>query len=866
MAVTITATPEPAEARIAIKAEGGTIGDAFYIGRRGRDGILGLVRETSEASRIWERDPAGARTNLFTRPRFEAQGTAQTVHTNLFRNAAFTLDETQNSVVRTNLAPNPGFEENNRAANQWGGGDGVTELRSDGAQSGAGYLRARWTKAGTWGGMWTNTFNVVPGREYSVSVYVRTNAVKQFRISMRYNGVSAPDSIGSAVTVRPYHATTNKGWTRLTWTGKAPAGAVSAFSMVYLWEGAGQKWNVGDWMDIDAMLVEEGKTIGEFFDGSSGDQEDSISGRLVAGWTGAFNNSASVLYPARVPGVTGEQAEIRAYSGGALILPTGTSNASAAVLDHGGQMQPGKTYTISAILDVLQRGGTVHQHAGRITVTSMAGSTVLQEAKTGLGSDINGNPVDLGGAALLTPQTHRLTVTIPAGATSVVVRVWNGASKGNGRVAFRNVRIHEGAVDLGTWTGNTGADDEFAYGFVSPLLSNGTAVPLTGSSVRTAVPPAGGFLPSGAVAISSTKWRKNGSRSMRLWPTSSDNNSYVTAPTGVVSLAAGKTYTFLGVQRLTTPLTGDLHPDSRRVRVTGTGMNPLVSTQPANTANRQTQFRWEFTVPAGASNIRLEFVHGGVFGSGDFYWDEVLVVEGKYTGSYFDGEGTSPAQGGWNGSRDASTSIRYSDSMAITVYDYEARQGQSMEYFVLDSQGYPVGDGSLIDVPEWGTWLKDPFRPHLNARLYFNSDSNYTRSANRVLLQPRGSRLPIAQWERRTAPEGKIRLLTETPDDARRLTALVDAAGVVFLDVTEAFGVPFQYVSLGDVSGVRAVDQALRDTHRYWDIDMQEVAMPIGEPSSMSSTYENLMATFASYLELRNSVKDYASVASGEWQ
>lgn len=866
MAVTITATPEASEGRIAIKAEGGTIGDAFYIGRRGRDGILGLVRETSEASRIWERDPAGARTNLFTRPRFEAQGSAQTVHTNLFRNAAFVLDETQNNVVRTNLAPNPGFEENNRVANQWGGGDGVTDLRTDSAFSGAGYLRARWTKAGTWGGIWTNTFNVVPGREYSVSVYVRSNAVKRFRISVRYNGVSAPDSIGPEATVRPYNATTNKGWTRLTWTGKAPAGAVSAFSMVYLKEGVGQKWNVGDWMDIDAMLVEEGKTIGEFFDGSSGDQEDPVNGRLVAGWTGTFNNSSSVLYPARVYGVTGEQSVIRAYSGGALILPSGTSNASAAVLDHGGQMQPGKTYTISAILEVLQRNGTVHPHAGRITVTSLAGSTVLQEDKTGLGTDVNGNPVDLGGAALLSAQTHRLTVTIPSGATSVIVRVWNGASQNNGRLAFRSVRIHEGDTDLGTWTGNTGAGDEFDYGFTTPLLSNSVAIPGTGSSVRTVIPPAGGFLSSGAVAISSTKWRKNGSRSMRLWPTSSDNNSYVTAPTGVVSLAAGKTYTFLGVQRLTAALTGDLHPDSRRVRVTGTGMNPLVSTQPANTANRQTQFRWQFTVPAGATNVRMEFVHGGALGSGDFYWDEVLVVEGKYTGNYFDGEVPLPAQGGWNGARDASTSIRYSESLSITVHDYEARQGQDMEYFVLDSQGYPVGDGALVSVPEWGTWLKDPFRPHLNARLHFNSDESYTRSANRVLLQPRGSRLPIAQWERRTAPEGKIRLLTETPDEARRLTALVDEAGVVFLDVAEEFGVPFQYVSLGDVSGVRAVAEALRAPQRYWDIDMQEVAMPIGEPSGMSATYENLMSTFASYLELRNSVKDYASVASGEWQ
>lgn len=848
MAVSITATPEPDQARVAIKAEGGVIGDAFFIGRRGRDGILSLVRETSEASRIWERDPAGQRSNIFTRPRFEVTAAAARIFTNLFRNAGFVSNPAVQNVQRTNLAANSGFEEIVRFANEWGGGTGTNVLNNYLPKTGSQFIRTTWTKAGLWGGVFSNTFDVVPGRDYTVSVYVRTSVLKRMRIVMNWNGSTA-QALGPDVIVRAY-STANTGWTRLTWTGKAPTGAVSGVPCCYLTEGYGQTWKVGEWMDIDAMLIEEGTVVGEYFDGSYGTLEDNKTGRMMTAWTGEANRSSSVLYPAQVYGVTGDRADIRAYRDGALILPNSTGNASAAILDHGDQMLAGRTYTIGAVLDVLQRDGvSVNERAGSLTVTSLNGTTVISEQRT--------IAVNVGSNHLIYQ-----TFDIPAGTTKVEVRVWCGSPANYGRTAFREVRIVEGTVDPGFFTGDNPATDERTFGWTGGTTYDWGTI---GNSYMQAVPPAGGFLGSGVAPIASKLWKKNGTYSLRLYPTGDSTDSYLTAPPGVVTLAAGKTYTFIGTQRQIAKLTGTLHIDSRRVRVTGTGMTKLVSTQPANTANRQTTLRWTFTVPAGASNVRLEFVHGGLYESGSLFWDEVMVTEGTYTGNYFDGEFGNATVGGWNGTKDASTSYRYSESLSITVYDYEARQGQTMEYFVLTGQGVPIGDGSRIDIPEWGTWLKDPFRPHLNARLYFNSDDSYTRVANRVLLQPRGSRLPIAQWERRTAPEGKVRLLTETADDARRFTTLIDEAGVIFLDVAEDFGVPFRYASVGDVTGLRAVNGALRDQHRYWDLEVQEVAMPIGEPSAMSATYENLMTTFASYLEVRNTIPDYKAMAAGEW-
>lgn len=849
MAVSITATPEPDQARIAIKAEGGTIGEAFFIGRRGRDGILSLVRETSESSRIWERDPAGQRTNLFTRPRFESLGVTATVLQNLFQNPKFITAATVQNVLRTNMAANPSFEELVRYETNYGGGTGTSEIRTDSPYQGSSYIRSTWTKAGLYGGTFANTFDVVQGKDYSVSVYVRTKILKRMRLVMRWNG-SGAQQLGAEQTVRAY-STTNTGWTRLSWQGKPPAGAVSGIPSAYISEGVGQSWKAGDWLDIDAMMIEEGLQFRDYFDGSTGGFDIVNEGRYVTAWVGEANRSYSVLYPELVYNMTGNLADIRPYGDGVAIVPNGSGNASNVLLDHANQMTAGNTYTIGMEVDVLARDGiSINQYAGMLTVVSKNGTTTLstqttEQVPVGQGNQVVG------------------TFTIPANTTSVEVRFWNGTTKGFGTVVLRKIRIVTGTIDPGFFTGDDGTIDEITATWLTPTVypDRGT----TGTSALQVATPAGGWSWVGAAPIASKKWKKNGTYSMRIVPISDNSDSYISVPLTGISLAAGKTYTFIGTQKQLAKLSGSLHIDSRRVRVTGTGMSKLVSEQPANTANRETTIRWTFTVPAGATNIRLEFVHGGTYGAGDIFWDQVLIVEGAYSGNYFDGETGNALLGGWSGTKDASTSVRYSDVLPITVYDYEARQGQTTEYYVLTGEGVPIGDGTMLEVPEWGTWLKDPFRPHLNTKLFFNSDDKYSRKAKQVVMQPRGSRLPVVQWERRTAPEGKIRLLTETADDARRFTTLIDETGVAFLDVAEDFGIPFRYAALGDVDGVRAVSGALRDQHRYWDVEMQEVAMPIGEPSAMSATYENLMATFANYLELRGSVPNYKAVASGEW-
>jgi hypothetical protein len=81
----------------------------------------------------------------------------------------------------------------------------------------------------------------------------------------------------------------------------------------------------------------------------------------------------------------------------------------------------------------------------------------------------------------------------------------------------------------------------------------------------------------------------------------------------------------------------------------------LVSTQGQNVAGTQ-KLRLTFTVDTWATSGFIEFFNGAYVGGGDVWWDDIMVVEGNYTGDYVDG---AKPLAKWNGTADASTSVGY---------------------------------------------------------------------------------------------------------------------------------------------------------------------------------------------------------------
>lgn len=88
------------------------------------------------------------------------------------------------------------------------------------------------------------------------------------------------------------------------------------------------------------------------------------------------------------------------------------------------------------------------------------------------------------------------------------------------------------------------------------------------------------------------------------------------------------------------------------VHLNGTGIGTVSGN---NTIGVQT-LTYTFTTPSSLAGYNsMRFYTGGAVGD-VFYWDSLMLVEGTYTGSYFDG---STAGGTWTGTAHASTSTKY---------------------------------------------------------------------------------------------------------------------------------------------------------------------------------------------------------------
>lgn len=148
-------------------------------------------------------------------------------------------------------------------------------------------------------------------------------------------------------------------------------------------------------------------------------------------------------------------------------------------------------------------------------------------------------------------------------------------------------------------------------------------------------------------AFSSQRWAASGTKSVRVIPRNGSADAYVTVAgsgsslTGLgVTFVPGQTYTVLVTAHLDAP---QVNPSgaSRAIRVISNVETVDVAVAP-NVAGDH-QLRGTFTVPPGATwcLVRLYGGINAVGGSGDVWWDNLAIVQGNYTGPWFDG-GNSP--------------------------------------------------------------------------------------------------------------------------------------------------------------------------------------------------------------------------------
>lgn len=208
------------------------------------------------------------------------------------------------------------------------------------------------------------------------------------------------------------------------------------------------------------------------------------------------------------------------------------------------------------------------------------------------------------------------------------------------------------------------------------------------SGTRPAAPP---HSQQQCVAIRSTQWSSSGGSSVRVISTNvSGNNSTYYSTLAQLGMQTGKTYTVVTTARLAAPQVGSLHARARSLSLNVGG----VLSQAPNAAGEY-PLRVTFTVDGTTitTAATLSLYNGAMAGNGDVWFDDLLIVEGNYSGPYFDGNTPNPSDTTryeWNGPENASTSSYETRSSYVQGYTYRDTGWKLIRDF---------GPDALLDLP-----------------------------------------------------------------------------------------------------------------------------------------------------------------------
>ncbi len=861
MAVTFAANAEVESGRMAITANGGVPGDSFYLLRRDRNGSR-LVRETSEAGVVWQSDPSSLRTNYATNPVLSVNalnwsndfgtGGANTVK-NLIPNSNCNPGATDIEISR-NKFQNPNFV---------GGSAGVPSGHTTYS-----YLT-------TTSGTRDNTSTA--GRQKFTATGQAVNA--------RYGNYAIYTTSGNAnvpVTYKCKFVRSGAGGSVVIWidfydaggaTVTGAAGTHTTSSTAASGELVVNHRPTANWTSIRVYLWIENKTAAtiagttnaEFYEpiiatGMAGWSSDTVQyydGDTPAdadseyAWTGTANASESTRtaknclgYAMGPPGGISSMTTLSVEGVTHLALFPSNSGITDTFVNPGGQdaggirlgMVAGTNYTVRATCTLLApQVGTLHANARTIY-------TVVKSTVAGTVTRISSVAPNAAGSTDLS-----VSMTLPADTTEAYIRLYSGNSLGNGTVLWTNVYLLPSTYSGDYFTGDDFDTEFFNYSWDG--TPNNSASTKTGITGRVVLPGGQGVYQA-AWAMAST----GGTPGILYQET--------------VSGIAGDKWS----ARMKVAATQDRNMRfTVQFRTGSTLVNEVYVSPTYFATNGLQEYVLDGATASGTyDNVRI-FAHayGHTFFSGEWMRaTDVLLEKTPTAGPFFTGSTDDPAYSGWNGTAGQSTSWIAPAAQEITLYDYEARQGLETDYILTDELGN-IGATQTVTIPDWGTWLKDPFRPFANVRVLWHGDSEYSRKARRELFYPRGSKYPVPLWDVRVAPDSSVEVATETTDEAIALTTLLDTAGVIMIDVKQEFGVPVRYVSIGDVSGRRAGSDPTRDLGweaRIWKFDINEVEYPLGSPVGQTLSYSMVEGFFDSYLAVATGVASYESLAAGIWE
>lgn len=611
-------------------------------------------------------------TNLYPNPSFETANGGYNRRVNYVTNPGMIPGGVATVDIRTNLAINPSSEVNSSTWSVWSGTSGTAGLSrlTDGGFVGTSYHRASWTVAQSAGGAdiqgGLKVGQSLAPTAKSFSMYVRSN--KQQRvipIVEVFDNVTPPNGVktqirGTAVVLEPGV------WTRLTQPNLTlPANTLRVEYNVYAIVGTGfSAWQIGDTLDADAVLIEDSMFVDEYFDGSYG-----AAGDYTYVWSGTAHASSSIQ---RALSLTAPYSKDSGTANGPIFASTqqakfGTTSLKCIAATASGDVGfaysvPPSNLTVGVVYTVSWWVYSVSARTASFDCTRSAegNNRGLTNIPAGVWTEVRG------------------TFTMNAG-TNIAVPFWlhhkAGPLAAGEAIYVDGFMIYDGAIPLPYFDGSTPDTGTFDYAWAG-AVNGSNSLEIVARAANTNY-TAGQTL---AYLAADETYGK-------VWQHLIQNVNAYGVNADMPGLTSGQEYTILIRARASR----DMQVKPRIYSVQSSGGNYALP------AGVWTDIRAVIT--PGAYNTFTGLIGPGLIGHqpGDTIdIAQMLIVQGNYTGPFFDGDTDSiiyqsqETIGSWVGATHASAS-KFAYSTALPI---DAKPGD----------GYAIDNTEYLTVLDNGLW------------------------------------------------------------------------------------------------------------------------------------------------------------------
>jgi hypothetical protein len=263
-----------------------------------------------------------------------------------------------------------------------------------------------------------------------------------------------------------------------------------------------------------------------------------------------------------------------------------------------------------------------------------------------------------------TGEWQRQDVTFAApGGSGFRIEARQNVASADGTVQLTALLVEASPVLRDYFDGSTSAGGDFTYAWTG--TANASA------SVQNAVGVTGASGGVGRAVFQSQQWAESGTKSLRIRSTGANTsgtnaNGAIVArndSTAMATLSGGVTYTAVATVRLESPQTGSILDTKARRMWLSNDLGSSVAASSPQAPNEAGEHRivWTFTTATGIdSGSMLLYLGGGTAaGSSDVWWDDFALIEGTYTGDYFDGNTPEGVyRYAWTGAANESTSTQ----------------------------------------------------------------------------------------------------------------------------------------------------------------------------------------------------------------